>query len=369
MSTKKKDKSVSSRTSAKKSKTSVAAIPPKAGQQKTAPQKPFKLKINPEFKKLLSPLTKEEYELLKESISEHGQLDPIRVGKDGTIYDGHNRYRICMELGIVPRHEIFDIGDDESIEIWIIEQQMGRRNLSDFQRAEYALKHKTLIAAKAKKNQRAGGGAVRAKLPKPVNTRDELAKIARVSPRTFSKTEHIAKYADEETKEKLRSDDLSIHKAYTDLKAEQAKKEPAKSKTATSASTGKNEKPAKQQDAAQSGKSQEVSTVLRPTEIPSPDTLAAAMTEKDIDELAQYLTKFLYNLAVNKCESQTLLSISLLKGCFNLMNRIQQGMAIMNICDFLKEQTVFDNLTVVERIFKRTDTEQQDDEVDVSISQ
>ena len=360
-----KNKVTSTAASAKKAKVKTKASPPKAKKQNTAPQKPrnpkgkplLKFKINPEFEKLLATLTKEEYNLLKKSICEHGQMDPIRVGKDGTIYDGHNRHKICGELGIVPKYEIIDIGDDNTIKLWIFEQQLGRRNLTKFQRTEYALNCKNLIAAKAKENQRAGGGAVRLKSEKPVNTNKVLAKFAKVSPDTVSKVEHIVKHADEETKENLRRGDksTSINKAYTNLKTEQAKKEPAKSKVTTSASTGKNEKPTKQQDFVQSGKSHGISTELQASEIPSPDTLAAAMTEKDSEDQARYVMRFLECLAANKEINLACMCLNLFQSCFNLMDKWQQAILIFKMCYFLKEQKVADNTKILSEIHKEED--------------
>jgi hypothetical protein len=47
--------------------------------------------------------------------------------------------------------------------IWMIQNQLARRNLEPYQRAELVLRMKPLIAAKAKANQQRGGGTVRLK--------------------------------------------------------------------------------------------------------------------------------------------------------------------------------------------------------------
>ncbi len=194
-----------------------------------------KFKINQEYKALLSPLTDDELDLLEKNIVEVGVIHPILVGIDGTVYDGHNRFKICRKHRIPIKYKIIDLGDDESIKLWIVEQQLGRRNLSDFQRIEYALKYKAVIAAKAKENQRASGGAVREKSTKPVNTRDAIAQMAGVSNNTVNKVEYIEKFADEETKEQLRRGDksASINKVHKKLKAEQTDKTHEKHQTTT----------------------------------------------------------------------------------------------------------------------------------------
>ena len=51
------------------------------------------LKIDPEFEKVIPPLTKDEYHQLEENILDDGRIMmPIAVWGD-IIVDGHNRYR------------------------------------------------------------------------------------------------------------------------------------------------------------------------------------------------------------------------------------------------------------------------------------
>jgi ParB-like chromosome segregation protein Spo0J len=49
------------------------------------------IKINPVYFKLINPLSKLEYEVLKNSISNKGLHLPIIVNQDNVILDGHNR--------------------------------------------------------------------------------------------------------------------------------------------------------------------------------------------------------------------------------------------------------------------------------------
>ncbi|WP_078127255.1 chromosome partitioning protein ParB [Leptospira alexanderi] len=57
---------------------------------------PSSLKPNP--RNDFDPLTKEEYESLKENIALNGILDALTAKKDGTLVTGENRYRIALEL-------------------------------------------------------------------------------------------------------------------------------------------------------------------------------------------------------------------------------------------------------------------------------
>ena len=71
------------------------------------------LKINSEYAELVPPLSIQEYEALKRSISEKGfwKSNPIVVNKEGIILDGHHRYKACKELQVEPittTAELFD---------------------------------------------------------------------------------------------------------------------------------------------------------------------------------------------------------------------------------------------------------------------
>ena len=52
------------------------------------------IKINPEYSNLVYPLSKLEYEQLKDSIRKDGLYLPIVINPKGEILDGHNRHKI-----------------------------------------------------------------------------------------------------------------------------------------------------------------------------------------------------------------------------------------------------------------------------------
>ena len=84
----------------------------------------------------------------------------------------------------------------EDVLIWIFQNQIGRRNLTDYARTEAALKLKDAIAKKARDNQRAVGGAVPSNLTEaPIDTRKEVADLAGVSAGNVSKVEYIQQHA------------------------------------------------------------------------------------------------------------------------------------------------------------------------------
>ena len=98
----------------------------------------IEFKVNQKLVLANSPLTQEEYEALRISIDIKGQLEPIEVMADGTIIDGHHRYRICIELNKEPKYIIKeDIKTiDEALD-YLFEISL-RRNKTTFQKAETA---------------------------------------------------------------------------------------------------------------------------------------------------------------------------------------------------------------------------------------
>jgi ParB-like chromosome segregation protein Spo0J len=57
--------------------------------------------IKPEYERLVPEISDIEYKALKESIKEKGLFFPIIINQKGEILDGHHRYRVCKELGLL----------------------------------------------------------------------------------------------------------------------------------------------------------------------------------------------------------------------------------------------------------------------------
>jgi hypothetical protein len=113
----------------------------------------------------------------------------------------------------------------------MIENQRIRRHMNRFQWAEVVLKRKESIAAKAKANQKAGGGAVRTKSSEPVRTIEKLAKLARMGSTTLKQVAFILKHADQKTIEKMRKGDpnYSINSVHDEFQELVSKKRTTKS--------------------------------------------------------------------------------------------------------------------------------------------
>lgn len=93
------------------------------------------LRIDPEFRDKIPPLTDAEFEQLKENILNDGEVyEPIAVW-NGTIVDGHNRWRIIQDHpGLPYRLKQMHFADKWAAFDWMYKKQLGRRNLTEEQR-------------------------------------------------------------------------------------------------------------------------------------------------------------------------------------------------------------------------------------------
>jgi len=157
------------------------------------------IKVDKELKELLPPLSDDEYEGLEKDIKINGVLDPIILW-NGFIADGHNRYEICKKLGIKTVNTTY-IHKESKAEVmkWIIDHQLARRNLTNSQimrsleSYEKEMKREASVKRRASQNNNSAK-AVLANLPKqekPVNVREEMAKIIGVSPRKYADMKRI----------------------------------------------------------------------------------------------------------------------------------------------------------------------------------
>ena len=88
------------------------------------------LNIDPEFKALIRPLNKEEYSTLEANLILDGCREPI-VTWMGYIVDGHNRYEICNRLHIPYGVVTYDFKSRDEAIVWICNNQLGRRNITE----------------------------------------------------------------------------------------------------------------------------------------------------------------------------------------------------------------------------------------------
>ena len=173
------------------------------------------LRVNPEYEKLLPKMSDEEFAELKASIQTGGQHYPIVANDDLEILDGHHRVRACIELGIEPDFEVRKFEDKLLEKKFVIETNLRRRHLNNFQLVELGVPLLEIEKELAKKRQAAGGKMGRniqlGLAPddaKPAFKKSKatvaVAKKVGVSTRTFERGRKILVKASEEDKQKLR---------------------------------------------------------------------------------------------------------------------------------------------------------------------
>ena len=183
--------------------------------------------IDKEFEQLIPPLTEEEYKGLEASILAEGCRDPLVtwhvIGE--ILIDGHNRYKICTKHNIPFTTVRKDFASRDEALLWIMRNQLSRRNLSDIQRVELVRKCEDAVKSQAKKRQMSGlihqEDTVVENLPQRDDTeqtgkksRDELGAMAGVSGKTYEHATDVLDNAPSPVVNAVRKKELSINSAY-----------------------------------------------------------------------------------------------------------------------------------------------------------
>jgi 16S rRNA G966 N2-methylase RsmD len=185
--------------------------------------------IDPEFKALIPPLAPEEYAQLEANIMQDGCRDPL-VTWQGLIIDGHNRHEICTRHSIDFETAEMEFADRVQAMLWMIDNQRGRRNVSDYDKGLLAMRKQELLKPLAQANQAEYHGnqhdGLSAKLPKvqtKIDTRKEAAKEAGIGERTLDAVKLIKDAADkgeigETVIDDLRQRKVAIHRVAKEIK-------------------------------------------------------------------------------------------------------------------------------------------------------
>jgi DNA modification methylase len=182
------------------------------------------LEIKEEFKKLIPALTAEEFKQLEQNCLDEGIREKI-ITWNGFIIDGHNRFEIATRWNLDYQTENKYFKNESDVKEWMINNQFGRRNLSNYQRSVLALELESVFSERAKEQQVRKPEFVKqiSAEQKPIETRKELAKVANVSHDTISKVKKIEAVATPEVKAQLSSGEVSINQVYQEIKKEEKK--------------------------------------------------------------------------------------------------------------------------------------------------
>ena len=167
-------------------------------------KQPFR--IDPEIRGLLGGLDESEFSILEKTILRDGKVrDPLVVWINPrgtrTLIDGHNRWKIIKNNPHLS-YKIVEVKlpTKQDAKAYMIENQIGKRNLSALQRVILVLPFEDYYRDKAKNNQKLGKGRGKKGLSnagkpfEPVDTVAELAKLAHCSRSMVGMVKTIIKY-------------------------------------------------------------------------------------------------------------------------------------------------------------------------------
>lgn len=174
--------------------------------------------VNEDLRAYIDPLTPEEHAALERSILAEGCRDALVLWGE-VLVDGHNRYGICQKHGLpfqtVQNSRFKSI---EDVHLWMIDQHLGRRSVSDFQRGVLALRKKELVAqrrAQILASEPVPAPADSQALPpvEALNSREAIARAARISSSQVVQIEKIQKQAAPELVAAVKAGEISINAA------------------------------------------------------------------------------------------------------------------------------------------------------------
>jgi DNA modification methylase len=182
------------------------------------------MKILQELESLIPPLSNEEYKQLERNILEEGIREPL-ITWNGILIDGHNRYRIAQEHDMNYETLEKEFENINRVKEWMINNQFGRRNLSNYQRSVLALHLDSVFKERAKEKMKLSEGKGIQKsedLKEPeFIVMKEIGKVANVSHDTIAKVKKIEANATPEVKARLNTGTMSINEAYKEIKKEE----------------------------------------------------------------------------------------------------------------------------------------------------
>lgn len=185
--------------------------------------------VREDLKAYIDPLTPDEHAALERSLLEEGCRDALVLWGD-ILVDGHNRYGICQKHGL-PFNTVQNtrFTSIEDVHLWMIDQHLGRRSVSDFQRGVLALRRRDILLERTRQAPAEAPAAEAADDGNPpwdtsapsiapvasaaLPTREELAKAAKLSNSQVAAIEKIQKQAAPEVIAAVRAGELSINTA------------------------------------------------------------------------------------------------------------------------------------------------------------
>lgn len=178
-----------------------------------------------ELRDHIIPLGDQELSQLERSLIEEGCRDPLIVWEKSPqqliLIDGHNRYKLCQKNGIAFKIRKVKFDGIEGAKIWMIDNQIGRRNLNSDQISYYrGLKYNSL------KKRKGGYESVKSKGQSEASTSEFVAMAFNVSESTikrdakFAEGLNIVGLSNPKLKTKILTGEAKVKKADVQILAE-----------------------------------------------------------------------------------------------------------------------------------------------------
>ena len=181
--------------------------------------------VNPDLKAYIDPLTSDEHDALERSLLAEGCRDALVLWGD-VLVDGHNRYGICQQHGIAYQTlQSNQFKTMEDVHLCMIDQHLGRRSVSDFQRGVLALRKREILNDRRLKAADTVDSSSNAQpeaqttstsavpTTDPLKSREDIAKVARLSSNQVVLIEKIQKQAAAEVVAAVKSGTISLNAA------------------------------------------------------------------------------------------------------------------------------------------------------------
>ncbi len=186
-----------------------------------------RITVNEDLQAYIDPLTPDEYAALERSLLAEGCRDALVLWGD-VLVDGHNRHAICQKHGLpFQTMQNTRFTSLEDVHLWMIDQHLGRRSVSDFQRGVLALRKKDLVAERRSRalarstddssaptadpaDADTGASPYSAE---PLHSREDIARAARLSSGQVVMIEKIQKQAAPVVVAALKAGSISLNAA------------------------------------------------------------------------------------------------------------------------------------------------------------
>lgn len=180
------------------------------------------LQINDSYLELVPALNLYQRRALKQDIKDNGQLEPIICNQNHIVLDGHNRFAICKELGIIPKFTVRHFDNEKDEILYIITVNVKRRQLNPFQQFEMVEKLRDKMIEERKRRSNSSSWQTRKGLQDPQDrskshwfdsTDHQLAMLSGLKPSWLQVCVYIKTHGDKKLIEKVRNGTWTINHA------------------------------------------------------------------------------------------------------------------------------------------------------------